>query len=187
MHSHCATHGYVLPSVYQASYSLAVRGKETALFPRLRELGFAIQAYSPMAAGFLAKTPEYIRAGRGSWDPATVSGQVYRDMYLTDGYMAMLTRFGDVSGRSGVSRAGLAYRWVRYHSALRGEAGDEMILGSVSGETLEEAVAELDKGPLQDWVAAELDALWDLVKEDAPIDNLKSVRKVVRPLVMGQS
>ncbi|KAH7124974.1 NADP-dependent oxidoreductase domain-containing protein [Dactylonectria estremocensis] len=55
---------YVLPAVYQSSYSLIVRRNETELSPTLKELGFSLQAYSPMGNGFLAKRPEYIEQVR---------------------------------------------------------------------------------------------------------------------------
>ncbi|KAK5994256.1 Oxidoreductase sirO [Cladobotryum mycophilum] len=171
--------GYILPTVYQSSYSIAVRLNETHLFPTLRELGIAIQAYSPMAGGLLNKTPEYIQQGKGNWDPITPTGKIFRDLYYKPSYLNMLKEFGKLSEQTGVSRSGLAYRWVRYHSALKVELGDEMILGSVTAESLEEAVVELDKGPLEGWVVKRIDELWELIKDDAPVDNLKSVRKIV--------
>ncbi|KAL7929255.1 Aldo/keto reductase [Trichoderma chlorosporum] len=163
---------YVLPTVYQSSYSMAVRQNETRLFPTLRKLGISIQAYSPMAGGLLSKTPEYIEAGRGNWDPNSITGKIFRDLYYKPSYLKMLEEFGKLSANTGVSRSGLAYRWVRYHSALKSELGDQMILGSVTAQQLEQALAELDKGPLE---AAIVDK-----QNDAPIDNLISVRKVVR-------
>ncbi len=169
---------YVLPSVFQSSYSIAIRSNESELFPTLRELGFSIQAYSPMAAGFLAKTPEYIRQGRGSWDPASMNGQILRAIYFKPSYMTMLEEFGELSKKSGVSNTGLAYRWVRYHSALNGSLGDEMIIGAASADQLEETLKELEKGPLEDWVVKRIDELWDMIKDDAERDNLRAVRQM---------
>ncbi|KAL6692382.1 Aldo/keto reductase [Trichoderma pleuroticola] len=170
---------YVLPTVYQSSYSLAVRQNETRLFPTLRKLGISIQAYSPMAGGLLSKTPEYIEAGKGNWDPNTITGKIFRDLYYKPSYLKMLEEFGKLSTETGISRSGLAYRWVRYHSALKAELGDEMILGSVNAQQLEEALGELNKGPLEAATVEKLESLWQLIKDDAPIDNLISVRKVV--------
>ncbi len=56
VYDHCAEKGYVLPSVYQGSYSPITRYQETELFPTLRKLGIAFYAYSPSASGFLGKT-----------------------------------------------------------------------------------------------------------------------------------
>lgn len=176
-YNYAKSKGYVLPTVYQSSYSIAARLNETLLFPTLRELGFSIQAYSPMAAGLLAKTPEYIEEGRGSWDPDTIQGRIYRDLYYKPSYMKMLEEFGKLSGKSGLSRMSLAYRWVKYHSVLKGDLGDEMILGAASVAQLEESLVELEKGPLENWVVERIDELWDIVKEDAPQDNLQVARK----------
>lgn len=172
--------GYVLPTVYQSSYSLAVRGNETRLFPTLRKLGISIQAYSPMAGGLLSKTREYIESGQGNWNPNTSTGQIFRDLYYKPSYLKMLEEFARLSQDTGLSRSGLAYRWVRYHSALQPEHGDSMILGSVTAQQLEEALMELNKGPLDAAVVEKLDSYWQLIKDDAPVDNLISVRKVVR-------
>lgn len=171
--------GYVLPTVYQSSYSIAVRLNEDRLFPTLRKLGISIQAYSPMAGGLLAKTPDYIEQGKGNWDPDSIPGKIFRSLYYKPSYLKMLEEFGQLSEKSGVSRTGLAYRWVRYHSALKVNFGDEMILGSTTASQLEEALAELELGPLEPWVVAQIEDLWQLIKDDAPVDNLKSVRKVL--------
>lgn len=173
--------GYFLPSVYQGSYSPAVRRNETLLFPTLRELGFSIQAYSPMAGGFLAKTPEYIQQGKGLWDPDTPFGKMLRYMYDKPSYLKMLEEFGKLSEDSGVSRMGLAYRWVRFHSILRGDLGDEILISGNTTAQVEEALIELEKGPLEAWVADKIDDLWELVKDDAPVDNLQAVRKAFGP------
>jgi aryl-alcohol dehydrogenase-like predicted oxidoreductase len=133
-----------------------------------------------MAGGLLTKSPEYIEQGQGSWDPDTRAGKLRRDLYYKPSYMRMLDEFGQLATESCISRCGLAYRWVRYHSALKGSLGDEMIIGAASAEQLEETLAELAKGPLEPWVVERIDQLWDMVKEDAPVDNLKSVRKLYR-------
>ncbi|KAH6892494.1 NADP-dependent oxidoreductase domain-containing protein [Thelonectria olida] len=171
---------YILPTVYQSSYSPAVRRNETILFPTLRELGFSIQAYSPMAGGLLAKTPDFIEQGKGSWDPSTVMGKVFRDLYYKPSYMNMLENFGRLSDECGISRPGLAYRWVVYHSELDGRLGDEVLVGASTLAQLEETLTEIDKGPLDAWIVERITGLWDIIKDDAPTDNLESVRKVFR-------
>lgn len=170
--------GYVLPSVYQSSYSIVSRHNEVLLFPTLRELGISIEAYSPMAAGFLAKTPEYIKKGQGSWDTGTPMGRFDRDLFYKPAFMQLLREFGTISKDCQESRVGLAYRWVRYHSVLDGTLGDSMILGAASCEQLTEALTELDKGPLDPSVVQRINNLWEVVKDEAPVDNLKSAQKV---------
>lgn len=179
-YDYAKSNGCVLPTVYQCSYSVAVRRNETELFPTLRKLGISIQAYSPMAGGLLAKTPEFINQGKGNWDPNTMFGKLFRDLYYKPCYMNMLHEFGSLSQTSGISRSGLAYRWIRYHSALASDFGDEMILGSVTVEQLEQALAELENGPLPKWVVKRIDELWEGVRDDSPMNNIESMRKVIQ-------
>lgn len=180
IHTYARDHNMVLPTIYQASYSPAVRLNETLLFPTLRDLGMSIQAYSPMAAGFLAKTPAQITAGvSGRWDPNTPSGAVHRNLFFKPSYLTMLEEYGELAEESGVGRLGLALRWVRWHGVLRGELGDEMLLGASKGGQLKEVLEEAEKGPLEEWVVGRLDELWEMVREDAPIDNLKAVRDTI--------
>ena len=73
----------------------------------------------------------------------------------------------------------MAYRWVRYHSALNGDLGDELIVGANSAKQFREAIEEIEKGPLEQSVADRISGLWELVKYDAQINNLAAVREVV--------
>ncbi|KFA77397.1 hypothetical protein S40288_03070 [Stachybotrys chartarum IBT 40288] len=171
------TNGYVLPTVYQGMYNIVGRGTEDDLFPALREMGFSIQAFSPMAMGLLSKTPEYIRQGKGRWDESKVDGRLLRGVYYKDSYFKMLDAFGKLSEESGVSRVGLAYRWVKYHSFLDGNLGDELIIGGTEVEHVDYGLAELKKGPLEPWIVGRLEEIWEMVKADAVASPLDSVRK----------
>lgn len=182
IHAIAKEKGYIAPSVYQSNYSAAVRTNEGDLFPTLRKLGYSIQAYSPMATGLLVKTPADIAAGKGSYNPDAIVGKVLRPMYDKPSYMKMLEEFGKLSEESGVSRTGLAYRWVRHHSFLKAELGDEMIIGGTTAEQVANSLKELEGGPLEPWVADRISQLWEIIKDDAPRDNLKYVRNVVRAL-----
>lgn len=66
--------GYVLPTVYQGNYSPVARLQETLLFPTLRKLGIAFYAYSPLAGGFLTKTAEDIKQGKGRFNDNFIGG-----------------------------------------------------------------------------------------------------------------
>jgi len=67
---------FVLPSVYQGSYSAIARRQESELLPVLRKHHFSFYAYSPLSSGFLAKTRDDIAAGKGRWDSGSASGQI---------------------------------------------------------------------------------------------------------------
>ena len=90
----------------------------------------------------------------------------------------MLEEWGKLAEESGVGRVGLANRWVRYHSVLKGDLGDEMIIGASSAEQFQQTVEEIDKGPLEDWVVKRINELWEMIKYDAEVDNLRAFREV---------
>jgi aflatoxin B1 aldehyde reductase len=179
-YDHAKIHNLILPTIYQASYSPAVRRNETLLFPTLRELGISIQAYSPMAGGFLSRTASELTspAKGGKWDPEMPVGKFYRTLFFKPSYLTFLEEWEKLVDESGVSRVGLAYRWVRYHSVLKGELGDEMIIGASSAKQFEEALIEIEKGPLEGWVVDRIEALWEGVKADAEVDHLRAFRAV---------
>lgn len=139
-----------------------------------------IQAYSPMAGGFLSRTSdELIHPTKGGkWDPESFVGRFYRTLFFKPSYLKFLDEWEALAEESGVSKVGLAYRWTRYHSLLRGNLGDEVIVGAGSSTQFEETVIEIEKGPLEDWVVQRIDALWEIVKEHAEVDNLRASRAV---------
>ena len=138
----------------------------------------SIQAYSPLAMGFLSKTPSEIENGTGRWDPSTFSGRMHRSMFYKPSYMKILEEWGKLAEESGAGRVGLANRWVRYHSVLRGDLGDEMIIGASSAEQFQQTVKEIEKGPLEEWIVKRINELWEMIKDDAEVDNLRAFREV---------
>jgi aflatoxin B1 aldehyde reductase len=146
--------GYVVPSVYQGNYNPFARRTETEVLPILRKYNFAFYAYSPSAGGFLTKTSDKIRnGGTGRWDPESRLGKLYNALY------------------AGVSTAELAYRWVAHHSKLQREFGDAVIVGAQNPEHLRETVAWIKNGALDTEVTKKIDAIWDGIAADAPLDN----------------
>ncbi|KAH7420244.1 NADP-dependent oxidoreductase domain-containing protein [Cadophora sp. MPI-SDFR-AT-0126] len=182
-YNHATTNNLVLPTVFQSAYSPVSRHNETLLFPTLRELGIRIQAYSPLAMGFLAKSPSDFESETkglsGRWDAGTINGEVHMFMFGKPSFIAMLADWCALAEESGAGKVGLAYRWVRYHSALRGELGDEMIIGASSARQFEEAMREIEKGPLEQWVAERIEGMWDSVRQDAEVDSQRALRVVI--------
>lgn len=165
----CEQHGWVRPSVYQGNYSAVARRQESLLFPTLRKLGIAFYAYSPVAGGFLTKTRAQLEAGSGRFQAgaSAVSAQ-YIGMFLKPSYLNALDEWGRVAEAEGVSRAGLAYRWVKFHSGLK--EGDGVIIGASSIAQLEETLAALEQGPLSEVAVEKIEKIWTLVEPDAPLD-----------------
>ncbi|KAH7393577.1 NADP-dependent oxidoreductase domain-containing protein [Cadophora sp. MPI-SDFR-AT-0126] len=173
-------HGFVLPTVYQSIYSAATRTREFELFPTLRELGISIQAYSPLAMGFLAKKASDFEPGTnkltgGRWDTTNPFGMIQGMMFNKPSMINLLKEWNEIAAAAGLSKAGMAYRWVMYHSALKGELGDEMIIGASTSKQFEETVVEVEKGPLDVEVVAKIGALWEPVKADAETSILRAM------------
>jgi aryl-alcohol dehydrogenase-like predicted oxidoreductase len=163
---------WVLRSVYQGNYNAVARRTETELMPVLRRYNIAFHAYSPIAGGFLTKTPEQLTAGgQGRWDPASFSGKMYHALYKKPALLKALGAFVQLSKDTGISQAELAYRWVAYNSQLREELGDGIIIGARFGQQLKETLDGLRKGPLSVDVAGSIDALWKDVEKESPLDN----------------
>ena len=179
--------GYVLPTVYQGNYNPVARHYDTTLFPLLRELHIAFYAYSPLAGGFLVKDPDMFRSGggQGRWDPNGRVGAIYRHQYDKHKLVEALSEWESIANDAGMSKAALAYRWVMYNSMLDPELGDGIIIGASRPQQLEQTLRDIECGQLEASFAERIDTVWDLVKEQAPIDNYHSYA-IVAGLVSQQ-
>jgi aflatoxin B1 aldehyde reductase len=169
----CKAKGYVLPSIYQGLYSPVNRKQEQLLFPLLRTLNIAFYAYSPIAGGFLTKTRSYVENGEGRFNKERFFG-MYGKLYTSPSYLEALDEWGYIASEEGVTKAALAYRWVNYHSHLKAELGDGVIIGASSLKQLEQTLEALEAGPLSDTAIKGIDGIWEKVKPDALLDNFQA-------------
>jgi len=145
----CRERGYVLPTVFHGNYSAVARHAESDLFPLLRKLNIAFYVYSPLAGGFLAKSPEQFEApNKGRWDPSSEIGKLYNRLYNRPQLVAALKQWGEAADKAGCTRAALAYRRVRYHSSIKAQHGDAILIGASSKEQLLQTLDCLEDGPL---------------------------------------
>jgi len=137
------------------------------LFPCLRYYGISFYEYNPVAGGFL--TDRYHRdtsqheAG-SRFDPTRTQGANYRKRYWNETYFDALDVVRPVAAKLGISTAEAALRWVRYHSQLRREHGDAIIVGASSADQLERNLTSLENGPLPDEMVRAFDEGWAIVK-----------------------
>lgn len=139
----------------------------------LRELKISFYAYSPLAGGFLSKSPETITEGKGTgrWDPKSPAGYSYLKYYNTPRQVQALAKWQAIAEEAGTSKAALAYRWVTYNSILKPEHGDGIILGASKVQQLAETLQSLDQGPLPESIVTKINHIWELVKDEAHVDN----------------
>ncbi|KAH8897973.1 putative aldehyde reductase [Thozetella sp. PMI_491] len=174
-YQYCKEHGLVLPTVYQGNYNILSRRQETVLFPTLRKLGISFQAYSVMAGGFLSKSRDEIAAGAGRFNAQNIFGPIYLAMYAKPLLLEALEEWEDIAKAAGCTKGLLAYRWARYHSALKGEYGDGMIIGGATVDQIREAAEGINEGPLREEIVQRLEAFWTRVEPESPLDNFTDV------------
>ena len=136
-------------------------------------------AYSPLAGGFLVKSPEYItEASDGRWDKNSFAGKLYGAMYNKPSLIKALGDWDSISKDTGISRAALAYRWVAWNSILEPDLGDGIIIGASSAEQLDETLKAIEDGPLEKGVVEGIQKIWMAVKDDAPLDNYTAMTRM---------
>lgn len=178
LHEYSKAKGYVLPTVYQGNYNAVSRRIDTTLFPVLRDLGIAFYAYSPVAGGFLTKTKAALEQGTADGRFRSEGGspvvKMYHDMYNKPKLLEGLGRWEGIAEQEGVPRAEVAYRWVYYHSALRPDLGDVVIVGASKPEQITQTVEGIRRGPLKPEVVKAIEDVWELVKDEAIVDNFEA-------------
>ncbi|GAM84199.1 hypothetical protein ANO11243_021920 [Dothideomycetidae sp. 11243] len=177
VHAHCREKNYVLPTVYQGTYSALARLAETHLLPTLRQLNISFYAYSPIAGGFLARSSrsEIDHAPKvGRFDPTTPLGRVYCQLYARPAYLAALDEWGGIAREYGLRPAEMAYRWVATAGALDPAKGDAVVFGGRDVGQVRQTLEWIAKGELPADVVARIERLWEAVRHEAPLDNFNS-------------
>lgn len=64
-----------------------------------------------------------------------------------------------------------------YHSPLKAENGDAIIIGASRVEQATQTIEGLGKGPLSAGALKAIDAIWEKIKHEAPLDNYNSFSK----------
>lgn len=171
----------MLPTVFQGNYNAVSRHIETNLFPLLRKLSISFYAYSPVAGGFLVKPATQLRAADDPtstrFGPNARTGQMYKSMYGKPSLYEAVEEWEQIAASANVSKASLAYRWITFHSALKAEQGDAVIIGASKVSQLEESLKAVEAGPLDESSVARIQEVWEKVEHEAPLDNYNSFVK----------
>lgn len=164
-------HNLVVPSVYQGNYSAVARRADKELLPIIRKHNIAFYAYSPIAGGLLSKSKETLTEAGGRFGKDHPFSKMYNGMYNRTKFLEALDEWAHIASEEKISKAELAYRWVAYHSELRADQGDAVCVGARNFEQLRETVRALRAGPLSDAAVKKIDGIWELVKNEAFLDN----------------
>lgn len=174
VHDYQNKKGWVLPSHFQGNYNPVARKIETDLLPTLRKLNMSFYAYSPLAGGFLTKSKEQIvgkAEDAGRFGSSNALSGLYNGLYNRPKILESLQVWSDIAEKAGISKAELAFRWLSFHSPLKAELGDGLIFGASKTSQISNSISWMKKGPLDDDVAKEVEKVWELVKDEAPLNN----------------
>ena len=78
------------------------------------------------------KDPATLRAKEdtGRFGPNSRSRGMYNKMYGKESLFQASEEWANIAKDAGISKAALAYRWITFHSALKAEDGDAVIVGA---------------------------------------------------------
>lgn len=162
----CESHGWVKPTVFEGIYNPLTRKAEVELNACLDHFGMRFCAYNPMAGGLL--TGRY-----GKFEDAPTDGRFthrpnYQGRYWKKSYFDAVALLKAAAEQHGITIVEATYRWLAYHSMLRGDRGDAIIIGASKLGHLQQNMAAVKAGPLPDDLVTAFDAAWEISRPDAP-------------------
>jgi aryl-alcohol dehydrogenase-like predicted oxidoreductase len=95
-------------------------------------------------------------------------------MYGKESLFKALEEWDVIAKDAGITKAALAYRWIVYHSALKGANGDAVIIGASKVAQVEETLTFIEAGPLPEKIVERVNGIWETVEHEAPLDNYNS-------------
>ena len=162
----CDRHGWVRPTVFEGVYNPLTRRAEAELNDCLNSYGMRFYAYNPMCGGLL--TGRY-----GSFEDAPTDGRFthrpnYQGRYWKKSFFDAVELIKAAAAAHGISSIEATYRWLAYHSMLRGDRGDAILVGASKLHHLEQNMATVKVGPLPQDVVEAFEKAWAVTKGDSP-------------------
>lgn len=162
----CRENNWPLPTVYEGLYNPLSRKAEEGLDELLSACGMRFYAYNPLAGGVL--TEKYISTGWQLQEGRFINRPNYQDRYWKKSYFKAIELVNEVCGQFEISISEAAYRWLAFHSMLKQERGDGIIVGVSKLLQLEANRKALDQGRLPEAVVEAFEEAWEVCKSDAP-------------------
>lgn len=163
---HCERSGWPKPAIYQGMYNGLTRRAEKELFPALRKLGIRFYAFNPLAGGILSGKHQNFEdtplAGRFEERPN------YKNRYWKKSFFEAIRYLNNECAKMEIHLVEAAYRWLAYHSHLRNEECDGIIIGASELSHLEQNLMTLKKGPLPESVVHAFEAAWNEARSESP-------------------
>lgn len=96
---------------------------------------------------------------------------MYQRLYSRPSLLKALDKWNKISEKAGVLKAVFVYRRIAYHSALRREYGDAVIIEGRTPVQVSETLEAIAEGPLKDDISAQIKNVWELAEDEAPVSN----------------
>ena len=162
----CDSHGWVRPSVYEGIYNPLTRNAERELDACLDNFGMRFAAYNPLCGGLL--TGRY-----GKFEDAPTDGRFthrpnYQNRYWKKSFFDAVEIIKAAAEAEGITTIEATYRWLAYHSMLRADRGDAVIIGASKLSHLRQNMDAASGGELAQSVLDAFDAAWKTAKPDSP-------------------
>ena len=162
----CKENGFVVPTVYEGIYNPLTRKAEVELNACLDCFGLRFYAYNPLAGGLL--TGRY-----KSFSDVPEQGRFqnrpnYKNRYWKESYFAAINIIENAANECGISIIQATYRWLAYHSMLKGSRNDAIIIGASSLGHLKDNIDSVKGGPLPEKMVCAFDKAWEVAKADSP-------------------
>lgn len=162
----CKFNGWVLPTVYEGLYNPLSRHAERELDAALNNYNIRFYAYNPLAGGML--TDKYSGEDRVIKEGRFTNRPNYKQRYWKDSYFNAVQIVRDACEEYDINIVEASYRWLFYHSMLKRERGDGIIIGASRLEQLEQNIATIRNGELPDKIVKAFEDAWQTSRIDAP-------------------
>lgn len=162
----CERNGWIRPTVYEGMYNPLTRNAERELNACLDRFGMRYYAYNPLCGGLL--TGRYERFEDAPADGRFTHRPGYQNRYWKKSYFDAVALLKEACGRSGITTVEAAYRWLAYHSMLREERGDGIIIGASGLSHLKQNLAAVKNGPLPGEITEAFEQAWQICRPDSP-------------------
>ena len=155
--------GYQAPWVAQPMYNLIARGIEQEYLPMCKQCGVSNIVYNPLAGGLLTGKHK-----REAPIPGTRfdKNKMYLDRYWHEADFEAVDELRQVADKAGRSLLSLSLNWLYHHSA-----SDCIILGASRADHLEQNLAALRDGPLDQATLQACDRVWSELRGPTPNYN----------------
>ena len=162
----CEKNGWMLPKVYEGLYNPLSRFAERELDRALDYYGMQFYAYNPLAGGLL--TDKYSSKERNLKAGRFINRPNYQQRYWKDSYFNAIDHIKEVCSEHNINIVEASYRWLSYHSMLRADRGDAIIVGVSQILQLNQNIETLNQGELPKKVVTAIEDAWDVCRADAP-------------------